>query len=171
MAFEKQEIKILTSAHHSLLFRTNQEVPSNASFPAHDLKFPPAPFLTCFPSAPPARWLCHVLRASPGRMSCWGSWGPIVGEELATELPSRSDGYARGYFSSSRSWRLIFNFYIYLLMYFACVACSCAHTCECASTGECLPRHLCGGWRKTGLCFLSCLRQSFFGCSLLCGPG
>lgn len=34
VAFEKQEIKILTSAHHSLLFRTNQEVPSNASFPA-----------------------------------------------------------------------------------------------------------------------------------------
>lgn len=95
VAFEKQEIKILTSAHHSLLFRTNQEVPSGASFPAHALKFPPVPFLTCFLSVPRARWLGHVLGASPGRMRGWVSWGPVAGEELATELPSRSDEYAR----------------------------------------------------------------------------
>lgn len=52
VAFEKQEIKILTSARASLLFRTNQGIPSNACFLAHVLKFPPAPILTHFLPAP-----------------------------------------------------------------------------------------------------------------------
>lgn len=115
VAFEKQEIKILTSAHHSLLFRRNQEVPSNTSFPA-------ASFLNCFLPAPLARWLCwHLLRASPSRMRCWVSWGPTAGEELATELPLRSVGYARGCFSSSRSWMLVFNVYISLFLSLLCM--------------------------------------------------
>lgn len=87
VAFEKQEIKILTSAHHSLLFGRSQEVPSKASFPAHALRFPTSPISDLLSSgAPPARWLCHVLGASPGRMRCWVSWGPIAGKELVPEL-------------------------------------------------------------------------------------